>query len=359
MDKQQILLEMQSLGARLDVPVEEQGRRGGAGPSDDKAFVLAGVAAMVPTLGPFAQKSPYAVVNDDGQYIITHEGRNITPVEFVSTPKFYALKTKEGIPYKQIAVLHGLDVLATTVSQRCVRWRREGERCQFCAIENSLTNGTTIGLKTPEQLAEVSEAAVRLDGVKHMIMTTGTTNYRDMGVNYLTECARAIKAVVPKLAIQVQFEPPENLEDMKLLQEAGAESAGIHLESFNQETRERVTPGKAQISIEYYFETFKYAVDIWGANQVSTYIIVGLGDSEESIVEGCRQIAEIGVYPFVVPLRPIMGTPFDNVPAPDPQLMERIYRQVAKNNREYGLSFRNSKAGCARCGACSGITAFE
>ena len=180
-----------------------------------------------------------------------------------------------------------------------------------------------------------------------------------MGVNYLTECARAIKAVVPKLAIQVQFEPPENLEDMKLLQEAGAESAGIHLESFNQETRERVTPGKAQISIEYYFETFKYAVDIWGANQVSTYIIVGLGDSEESIVEGCRQIAEIGVYPFVVPLRPIMGTPFDNVPAPDPQLMERIYRQVAKNNREYGLSFRNSKAGCARCGACSGITAFE
>ena len=49
MDKKQILLEMQSFGARLEIPVDEQGRRGGAVTSDDKAFVLAGVAAMVPT----------------------------------------------------------------------------------------------------------------------------------------------------------------------------------------------------------------------------------------------------------------------------------------------------------------------
>jgi len=360
MNKKQILLELQSFGARLDVPVEEHGRCGGAGPSDDKAFMLDGVAAMVPTLGDFAQESPYAVISgDDGKYSITSNGRNVMPVEFVSTPKFYGLKTKNGIPYRQIAVLHGLDVLATTVSQRCIRWRREGERCHFCAIENSLESGATISLKTPEQLAEVAEAAVRLDGVKHMIMTTGTMNYHDMGVNYLIDCTRAIKAIVPDLGIQVQFEPPENLGDMELLYEAGAEAVGIHLESFSQDTRERITPGKAKISIERYFEAFKKAVDIFGRNQVSTYIIVGFGDSEESIVEGCRQIAELGVYPFVVPLRPLMGTPLENVSAPDPQFMERIYRRVAKNNREYDLAYRKSKAGCARCGACSGITAFE
>ena len=61
----------------------------------------------------------------------------------------------------------------------------------------------------------------------------------------------------------------------------------------------------------------------------------------------------------MVPLRPIMGTPLENVRAPDPELMERIYIQVAKNNREFELAYRNSKAGCARCGACSGIAAFE
>ena len=54
-----------------------------------------------------------------------------------------------------------------------------------------------------------------------------------------------------------------------------------------------------------------------------------------------------------------MGTPLENVRPPEPKLMDRIYKQVAKNNREYELAYRNSKAGCARCGACSGITAYE
>ncbi|MBH09779.1 MAG: radical SAM protein [Candidatus Marinimicrobia bacterium] len=360
MDKKKILLELQSFGARIDAPLSDPGRCGGAGPSDDKAFLLDGVPAMVPTLGGFAQESPYLVTrNKDGKYAVTQNGNNVMPVEFVSSPKFYELKTKDGIPYKKIAVLHSTDVLATTVSQRCIRWRREGERCQFCAIENSLDNDLTISLKTPEQLAEVAEAAVRLDGVKHMIMTTGTMNYRDMGVHYLVECTRALKEKAPNLGIQVQFEPPEDLEDMKYLYEAGVDAVGIHLESFNQEIREKITPGKAQISIDRYFESFKYAVGIFGRNQVSTYIIVGLGDTEDSIVEGCRQVAELGVYPFVVPLRPIMGTPLENVQAPDPKLMEQIYLRVAKNNREFDLAYRNSKAGCARCGACSGIAAFE
>src|SRR5215471_12804974 len=116
MQTEQIILELQSLGARLEVPVADQGRRGGAGPSDDKAFLLAGVAAMVPTLGGFAHQSPYAVVADsNGGYCLTHNGTPLIPVEFTATPRFYGLTTKDGVPYRHIAVLHGRDVLATTV----------------------------------------------------------------------------------------------------------------------------------------------------------------------------------------------------------------------------------------------------
>jgi radical SAM protein (TIGR04043 family) len=359
MQSEQIILELQSLGARIEVPVEERGRRGGAGPSDDKAFLLAGVAAMVPTLGSFARQSPYAVVADaNGGYCLTHNGTPVSPIEFAPTPRFYGYSTSDGVPYRHIAVLLGRDVLATTVSQRCIRWRREGERCQFCAIERSLENHNTIALKTPEQLAEVAEAAARLDGVRHMVLTTGTLNYHDMGIRYLAKCIRAIKAAVD-LPIQVQFEPPENLDDMQLLRDAGADTVGMHLESLDQRVRERISPGKATIGIERYFEAFARAVEIFGRNQVSSYIIVGLGDDEETIVEGARRMAETGVYPFVVPLRPIIDTPLEHATTPDPQMMQRIYWRVAMNNRRYGMSYRNSKAGCTRCGACSGVIAFE
>ena len=78
------------------------------------------------------------------------------------------------MPYSQIATLHGRDVLATTVLQTCIRYQSRTKTCRFCAIGQSLAAGRTIERKSPAQLAEVAKAAVELDGVKHMVMTTGT-----------------------------------------------------------------------------------------------------------------------------------------------------------------------------------------
>ena len=55
-------------------------------------------------------------------------------------------------------------MLATTVVQTCIRYD-ESTRCRFCTIEESLRAGATTQVKSPAQLAEVAEAAVRLDGV--------------------------------------------------------------------------------------------------------------------------------------------------------------------------------------------------
>ena len=76
------------------------------------------------------------------------------------------------MPYEKIARLHGRNVLATTVVQTCIRYA-EDQRCRFCSIEESLRSGATTAVKRPAELAEVAEAAVRLDGVTQMVMTTG------------------------------------------------------------------------------------------------------------------------------------------------------------------------------------------
>ena len=119
----------------------------------------------------------------------------IAQISFPASPKFYELKTADGIPYSHIATLHGSDVLATTVLQNCIRYESRKKTCKFCAIGQSLAAGRTIAHKTPAQLAEVAAAAVRLDGVKHMVMTTGTPNATDRGASVLCDSARAIRAV--------------------------------------------------------------------------------------------------------------------------------------------------------------------
>ena len=67
-----------------------------------------------------------------------------------------------------------------TYREFCVRYD-EDQRCRFCAIEESLRQGSTIAVKSPAQIAEVAKAAHDLDGITQMVMTTGTSNGRDRG----------------------------------------------------------------------------------------------------------------------------------------------------------------------------------
>ncbi len=354
---ERLVVDLQTRGARIEVPTDTLGRRGGAGPTDDKAFLLDSQALMVPTLTTSASESPYTVRPSGAGYVITRDGTPLAPVEFPHRPKFYELSTADGIPYRHLAVLHGVDVLATTIVQTCIRWNSDDDRCRFCGIGISLKNKATIPVKTPAQLAEVAEAAMRLDGVKHFVMTMGTINETDKGARYMAKCVRAVKAAVD-LPIEVQFEPPDDLEILAEVKEAGADSIGIHLESFDQAVRERILPGKARISVDYYFATFRRAVELFGDGQVSSYVIVGLGESTESIIAGCQRLVDIGVFPFVVPLRPVLGSEMQDVPAPSGATMTHIYREVAEMLQRRGMSHADSKAGCARCGACSGLPTF-
>src|SRR5262249_19740418 len=146
------------------------------------------------------------------------------------TPRFYALSTRDGIPYHKIALLHSTNVLASTVLQTCYRFNDPATACQFCALGDSLRGGRTLARKTFEQLAEVAEAALRLDSVEHVVLTTGTPATPDRGAAHLAACARAIKEATG-LPIQVQCEPPVEFTWFECLRKAGADALGLHLEA--------------------------------------------------------------------------------------------------------------------------------
>ncbi len=335
-------------GVRVDAPVR---RRAGAGPSDDGHVILAGQAAAL----PIDLSSPFTVAG--GRLYL--DGADLgLEVEAVDRPAFYDLKTADGIPYHHLARLHGRDVLATTVIQTCVRYDPE-DRCRFCAVEESLTAGATTRVKTPAQLAEVAEAAVRLDGVTQMLMTTGTTATADRGARYLARCVRAVLAAVPGLPIQVQCEPPADPRALADLRDAGVTAIGIHVESLDDAVRRRWMPGKATVTLAEYDAAWTEAVRLFGPNRVSTYLLVGLGEDPDELVAGARRLIEMGVYPFVVPVRPLHGTlaEADGLRPPPAELVGRVTLEVAAELQAAGMFGRDQGAGCAACGACSALAA--
>ena len=291
------------LRADADAPVQ---RRAGAGPSDDGHVVLGGICSARRTALPVADDSPYTIENGRLLFDGADAGMSVEPS---AGRAFYDLKTSDGVAYEQLARLHGRDVLATTVVQTCSRYDAE-TRCRFCAIEASLAAGSTTAVKTPAQLAEVAEAAVRLDGVRQMVMTTGTSTGRDRGARHLARCVRAIKEAVPELPIQVQCEPP----------------APMIWPPWRSCARRVPTPS-ASTSSPWTMLSGGAGCRVRRMSRCRSIGWPGTRPSASSAATRCRRICwwasarirmswwpgaaeliDAGVYPFVVPFRPLAGT---------------------------------------------------
>ncbi|MDX1779172.1 MAG: MSMEG_0568 family radical SAM protein, partial [Thermodesulfobacteriota bacterium] len=311
----------------------------------------------VPTAGPFVAHSPFSLIRHNGQHVLLKNGSHLTDVSITPSPQYYALQTADGIPYKQIALLHGINCLASTVLQKCTYWNTP-ERCQFCGIEISLNSSATTPQKTPEQLLEVAQTALRLGSISHITLTAGSQADTTSEVEHLASCCTHLKSGTD-LPIHVQIIPPRELGLLELLKQSGADTIGIHIESFDQTVLNRIAPCKTHYSLEDFINTWKESVRLFGINQVSSFIILGLGETSQSVIEGVKLLCDLGVYPFIVPLRPIPGTPLGMDSPPNPEYMISIYEQTAVILKKSGLSWKKSKAGCVRCGACSGLPDFE
>ena len=108
-----------------------------------------------------------------------------------------------------------------------------------------------------------------------------------------------------------------------------------------------------------YEAAWRHAVEVFGANRVSTYLLVGLGEDPDDLVAGAGRLIELGVYPFVVPYRPLEGSLAyaDGVPAPQPAQLMDVTRRVAARLKLAGMRGADQVAGCAACGACSALQA--
>jgi radical SAM protein (TIGR04043 family) len=332
-------------------------RKGGAGPAEGITIIIKNRPINVPTGGEFVSQSPYSIQAINEVFYLFENGTPLIKIQLPEPPGYYSLKTVDDIPYNKIALLHGTNCLASTVFQNCIYWNTN-KRCAFCGIELSLESRSTIIKKSPKQLLEVAKAAVKLDNVTHVTLTTGAQLNPSDELHYLATCCSAIKNE-SGLPIHVQCMPPGNMKLLEVLKKSGADTIGIHIESFDIPVLKKIASYKAELGLDNYISTWEESINIFGKNQVSSFLISGVGEKRKSIIEGATILCELGVYPFIVPLRPIPGTYFADSTPPDISGTISIYQQVASLLKSYGLSWKNSKAGCVRCGACSGLPDYE
>ncbi len=336
----------------------ESTRRGGAGPLGGRYFLFEDNKSLVNVaLWDDPKKTNLSLRKCTNGFFEIYDEREkglFTKLKLIEIPKFYDLKTTDGIEMRKIALVHGQDCLATTIYQKCRYWAC-GEPCKFCGLELSLNYGTTILEKTPQQISEVVTEAKKEGKCSHMTLTSGTTEEMDKGAERYINILKYLKEQHPKIPLHVQIEPIEDLLYINKLKEAGADTIGIHIEILDDFLRGIITPGKAKIPLNLYEESWKRAVEIFGNDQVATYILTGFGESSEEFIEDIDNVLSFGVIPYITPVRSIPGKITEEMPIMNHNALLEIYSRTAKKMKKFGINPLKNKAGCVRCGGCSAI----
>jgi len=143
---------------------------------------------------------------------------------------------------------------------------------------------------------------------------------------HLTAIAEEVEAIPISVSCQ-----PLNPVNLKRLVEAGVERLGIPLDAATEEIFEKVKGSlvSGPYVWEEQFRILREAVEVLGKNMVSTHLIVGLGETENGMVETIQRCVDMGVLPALFAFTPIPGTSLENKSPPSIPVYRRI--QIARH----------------------------
>ena len=105
--------------------------------------------------------------------------------------------------------------------------------------------------------------------------------------------------------------------------------------------------------LSLFEENWKHAINVFGENQVSSYVLTGFGEEKADFLKDVEKLISIGVIPYITSVRSIPGK--RNLPLTDYNELLEIYIRSGEIMREYSVNPLKNKAGCVRCGGCSAI----
>ena len=285
----------------------------------------------------FTKNSPYTLFYEAGKYRITGGADEVTV-------KFFDALPHTGTVLDKIARLHAEKCINIWPSTACC-YDIEGKKCEFCSLEK----------KAPEPL----DADYLADSLEKLLsrvpgytlnFSGGTFRSPDHMAGYWISLIKKIR-VFSDCPIAVELAPPTDLSLLDELKESGLNVVIMNLEVADKELRRQICPGKSTITKEHYYKAFDRAVRLFGWGQVSSVLIGGI-QHKEDIIKEIEEMAKIGVFPTIMPFRPVDGCTLRDYPTCDTEDLIEMSEVLGSLLRKYNLK-PYLQEGCTKCGGCS------
>ena len=286
----------------------------------------------------FSSESLYLIVKRDGGYRITGRGWD-EPITF------YENLPLTGTVVDELAQYHSHTCINIWPSTTCCYDTPE-MKCRFCSL--------MADAEAPLDTGELSEGLrLLLEKVPKNValnFSGGTYKSPDHMARYWIDLARKIRAF-SDVSITVELAPPSDLGILREMKEAGINVVIMNLEIADPARRREICPGKSRISYAHYHAAFREAVKLFGWGMVSSVLIGGI-QPKEDIMKECAVMASEGVFPTVMPFRPMDDCVYYGLDRCKPEELLEMGDYLGGLLVKYGLDCRK-QPGCTECGGCS------
>lgn len=232
-------------------------------------------------------------------------------------------------------LLHCPEQAYITVSERCVF------DCKFCAVPK--LQG---GIKSGKTVLQMVEDAAKTGNLRAISLTSGVEVSPQHEAKRVAAIVRELLRFRVPVGVSISPFPGVN----QILKDAGANEVKYNLECVDPELFSLVCPG---ISSQEIMDALQEAVVVFGKNRVFTNIIMGLGESDETLRHSIDELTEMGIIPV---LRAVFPHPLRagevQMQRPSAERLLELARDLKKALEKNGLDGAAALTGCYRCTGC-------
>lgn len=277
----------------------------------------------------FSDFTPWTIdVNNAGNLTLLYYGNEISNVTLDLEDVYCNNLIQSNVKFSDVC-FWATDRLRIHHNLSCCM-KNQGLGCKFCEV---LASNNCISIE--DILYVVDFYLEKADTFRHFLIGGGSEP-RELEYKNILKIVKHIREKSAK-DIYVMSLPPKDISVLKMYYEAGVTEIGFNIEIFDQDTATNYMPGKGGISRQEYLIALKEAVRYWGnTGKVRSLMIIGL-ESENSLLQGIRELCQIGVMPILSVFRPIPGTETENIVPPSNYFLQNIYKKATMICEEFSL----------------------
>lgn len=237
------------------------------------------------------------------------------------------------------AIAHCPRQVYITLSERCVF------NCRFCPVPKLQGK-----VKSDEEVLSIVRYGLENPELRAISITSGVWKTPDEEVHKVARLVRLIRKELAGRDIPIGVSVYPTDDSSRLLKEAGAVEVKYNIESVDPAIFDRVCPG---MSREYIMSSLERAVPIFGHNHVFSNVLIGLGESDDTVLAGVEWLAGKGVITI---LRKVNPHPLRAGEVyVEPVSAIRLLKLASEHRRildRYGLHPEQALTGCLPCTGC-------